>query len=75
MVRRAAWLSKYPLCRECELVGKVTAATQVDHIDPLFAGGADDESNFQSICDEHHEIKSAGESRARAKAGFSGRWD
>lgn len=66
MVRRARWLSSNPLCCMCESSGHVTAATEVDHIIPLCNGGQDDESNYQSLCSNHHKAKSAGEAKTRA---------
>ncbi|NMF98398.1 HNH endonuclease [Aromatoleum toluolicum] len=66
MKRRARWLSCHPLCVECEREFRVTAASEVDHIFPLADGGADDESNFQSLCDGCHKAKTAAENQARA---------
>ena len=55
--RRKRWLQANPLCVQCEALGRVTEAEEVDHIVPLFKGGADDETNLQSLCVEHHSIK------------------
>lgn len=58
---REAWLRKYPLCKECERHGYITAATVVDHIMPhrgdkvLFW----DKTNWQSLCKTHHDEKTA----------------
>lgn len=52
--KRAKYLRKHPFCAES---GCSKRATHVDHIVPLAAGGADDESNFQSLCHSHHSIK------------------
>ena len=49
--------------------GRTTAATEVDHVVPLAAGGPDDETNFQSLCLDHHREKSARESRIRNGGG------
>lgn len=57
MTIRARWLRHHPLCARCAERGQVTEATQVDHITPLFKGGADHESNYQSLCDPCHEQK------------------
>lgn len=57
--RRASWLRKHPLCCKCEADGRVKAATDLDHVVPLSKGGADDETNFQSLCSEHHKAKTA----------------
>lgn len=56
---RAQWLSEHPLCEHCERKGRVTAATEVDHIVPLSKGGEDDDSNRQSLCAECHKAKTA----------------
>ena len=64
--RRARWLELHPLCCMCEAEGRVTAATVPDHIVPLWKGGADDETNLQSLCAEHHDAKTAAEAGERA---------
>lgn len=51
------------LCQPCKRQGRVTAATQVDHITPKAKGGTDDEGNCQSICADCHLCKTAGEDR------------
>lgn len=72
--RRARWLELHPLCVECTKEGRVTAATVVDHVTPLWKGGADDyEKNGQSLCDPHHDAKTAQEAAERAAGGWSGR--
>jgi 5-methylcytosine-specific restriction protein A len=64
---RAAHLQDEPLCRECRKVGRVMAATHVDHIIPRTAGGADyDESNLQSLCMPCHSAKTRREERQGA---------
>jgi len=69
--RRARWLEQHPLCVECEKEGRVTAADVVDHRIPLWKGGADDESNFQSLCQTpHHDAKTAREAADRARGGW-----
>lgn len=62
-VRRAAWLADHPDCVKCG-----EPATEVDHIVPLSAGGADDESNYQSLCKTHHSVKTGRHDRARRRA-------
>lgn len=64
--RRAAWLRAQPLCVHCQRLGFVTVADEVDHIVPLHHGGADDESNLQSLCQPCHARKTASEAGARA---------
>jgi 5-methylcytosine-specific restriction protein A len=57
--RRRLYLLRNPLCLICKREGKVTMATEVDHIIPLFKGGKDCyETNGQPICNHHHSIKS-----------------
>lgn len=65
---RAALFARCPLCVECDRQGRVTEATQRDHVVPLAEGGADDDSNVQALCDACHEAKSQGEA-ARARRG------
>lgn len=68
--RRAKWLTVHPLCVECEREGKVTAGKVVDHIIPLWKGGADDyEANGQTLCDPHHDVKSKAEAAERSRGG------
>lgn len=69
--RRAAWLREHPLCCKCEEGDRITLATQVDHVTPLWKGGADDETNLQSMCDPCHDAKSALEAAERAGRGNS----
>ena len=57
MARRERWLRANPLCLHCEREGRVGAGQIVDHIIPLAKGGADDESNLQSLCREHAKAK------------------
>jgi 5-methylcytosine-specific restriction protein A len=64
----AAWdrlrkqvLTREPLCRMCHVKGRVTAATEVDHIKPKAKGGTDELSNLQPACQPCHKAKSAAE--------------
>lgn len=66
---RAAWLSNHPLCVGCECKGYVRPAAVVDHVIPLWEGGADDESNYQSLCNPCHDEKTAAEATRRAGGG------
>lgn len=56
---RASVLMAQPLCIECKRKGRVTLASEVDHIVPLSKGGTDDPENLQGLCAEHHADKSA----------------
>lgn len=60
---RADLFAREPLCAECRLAGRVTLATQRDHIIPLCEGGLDDETNEQGLCDSCHEAKSLAEAQ------------
>jgi 5-methylcytosine-specific restriction protein A len=68
--RRARWLRAHPLCVQCQAQGVTTAGQVVDHITPLWQGGADDYgTNGQTLCNEHHDAKSAKEAALRARGG------
>lgn len=51
------------LCCECTRVGRVSAASDVDHIVPKSQGGTDELSNLQSLCLRCHRAKTQAESR------------
>lgn len=55
---RADLFTRQPLCAECERQGRVSRATQRDHIKPLSDGGADDQTNEQGLCEACHDEKS-----------------
>jgi len=50
-----------PLCVSCKAKGRVTAATERDHIVPLHQGGEESPSNEQPLCHACHAEKSARE--------------
>ena len=60
---RRGWLARHPLCVECNAVGVVVSATDVDHIIPhrgdraLFWRSG----NWQSLCKACHSRKTARE--------------
>ncbi len=58
---RVELFTRSPLCAVCEAAGRVTLATQRDHIKPLAEGGADDQTNEQGLCEACHEAKSKAE--------------
>lgn len=57
-----------PLCAECVRQGRVTLATERDHVVPLADGGRDEPSNTQGLCKPCHAAKSAREASQRALA-------
>ena len=66
---RDSLFRRNPLCVECERMGRVTAATQRDHIKPLAEGGTEDDSNVQALCRPCHDAKTQGEAaRGRQRA-------
>ncbi|EOR06702.1 HNH endonuclease [Acinetobacter tandoii] len=46
-------------CVTCATLGRVTLATDVDHIKAKAHGGTDDLNNLQSLCSLHHKEKTA----------------
>ncbi|MGV6491373.1 HNH endonuclease [Stenotrophomonas rhizophila] len=54
------------LCQPCKGQGRVTEATEVDHIRNVAEGGTDDESNLQAICACCHGAKTQAEARRGA---------
>ena len=59
---RKAQLQRQPLCEHCLAKGNTTPATVVDHID----GNSwnDTPENYQSLCKQHHDRKTAKENGA-----------
>jgi 5-methylcytosine-specific restriction endonuclease McrA len=53
------------LCIECYKEGTIKEANVVDHILQRKHGGTDDYDNLQSLCDHHHNIKSANEGNTK----------
>jgi len=47
--RNKRFLQEHPLCVMCEAKGRVSVAEEVDHIIPLFKGGADEWENLQGL--------------------------
>lgn len=63
---RRMHLAEHPLCVHCKQEGRVTVATEVDHIQPLADGGTNDSDNLQSLCKSCHSRKTR---RAMGKGG------
>lgn len=49
------------LCQACAKAGRVTEATEVDHIVPKSRGGTDAGTNLQALCVPCHATKTATE--------------
>ena len=68
---RAEAFQRNPLCHgadsECEKVGRIRQWAVRDHVDPLFKGGADSESNVQYLCDECNHKKTCRDMGTRAE--------
>lgn len=63
---RVLVLQGEPLCRECGRRGELVPATEVDHIRPMAAGGAQfDVENLQPLCHACHSAKTMRESVIR----------
>lgn len=64
---RAYHLSRDPCCAVCMAAGRVRAATDLDHIIPLFKGGTNIESNLQCLCGDCHRDKTAADMGYKVK--------
>lgn len=62
---RDAFLSRHPFCKECEMEGRHTVATDVDHIVPHRGDRKKfwDSQNHQSLCHSHHSRKTQRENQ------------
>jgi 5-methylcytosine-specific restriction enzyme A len=58
------------VCQECKRQGRVTPGRVVDHIEPLWAGGSDEASNKELLCDHCHDAKTAREAATRSAGGL-----
>ena len=65
---RKHFIKKNPICVRCRYKGEIVSATVVDHIIPISQGGSPiDIKNLQSLCERHHNSKSAREGVERRK--------
>lgn len=62
-LRRVVLTRDSLLCQPCLNGGRLTVASQVDHIIPKGNGGTDDVENLQAICVMCHRLKTARESQ------------
>lgn len=46
-----------PICYICKAKGKITLATEVDHVVALINGGSNELSNLRGICTSDHVAK------------------
>jgi 5-methylcytosine-specific restriction protein A len=62
---RAVVLAEEPLCRACRAAGRVTAATEVDHIEPIERAPERrlERANLQALCHACHVRKTAEDER------------
>ncbi|MEN6375515.1 MAG: HNH endonuclease [Smithella sp.] len=65
-IRKRIMLRDNYTCQKC---GQVTAHGEVDHITPLFMGGAECDDNREYLCVECHQIKSDEEEKGRNENG------
>lgn len=70
MAIRQAVLTSEPRCTECRKDGRISIATEVDHIVALHKGGTDELSNLRGLCVEHHLAKTRADRGLKAKATF-----
>jgi len=74
-VLRAAILERDGhLCQPCRRAGRLTVASEVDHITPRSMGGTESPENLQAICKTCHSRKTAAEG-ATARHGATPRGD
>lgn len=65
-------LASEPLCRMCAAQNVIRPALHVDHITPISQGG-DLWGPFQSLCAEHHSMKTAKENGKQVRMGCDSR--
>lgn len=61
-----------PLCVQCQAKGRVSLATERDHIVPIFRGGLDTPDNTQALCAACHETKTRSEGSRKLVFGVDG---
>ena len=62
---RALYLSKHPLCHDCEEAGRLIPATEVHHILPIQDGGKDNDENLMGLCKSCHSRRTMEENKHR----------
>ena len=51
---RDRYIKAHPLCEECDRNGRIKAAEEVHHIQPLSKGGGNESSNLMALCKSCH---------------------
>ena len=64
---RRRLLSAQPLCVACQRAGRLTVASELDHIVALVNGGGNEEENLQGLCAPCHVDKTARDLGQRVK--------
>ena len=67
---RADHFRLYPLCVMCKAKGRISLATQLDHIVALVNGGTDTSDNRQGLCEPCHKDKTSKDLGYRERAKF-----
>lgn len=70
-LRQQAMTRDKRLCQPCLRAGRVTPATEVDHVMPKAKGGTDDMANLAAICHKCHAEKTIRENGGRVKLRIS----
>jgi 5-methylcytosine-specific restriction protein A len=69
-IKRARILKRdHYLCQSCAKIGRVTSASEVDHVVSRANGGTEDDDNLQSLCNPCHKAKTATEKGQTSPAG------
>jgi 5-methylcytosine-specific restriction protein A len=68
---RQRHFEQFPLCVECQKQGRITIATELDHIVALTNGGTDTDDNRQGLCTECHDAKTARDMGHRERLAIS----
>ncbi len=55
---RKDYITNNPFCEQCAKMGIIKEGRVIDHIIPISQGGAKrDERNYQTLCDQCHNVK------------------
>jgi len=73
-LRRQVMMRDQGLCQPCLALGRVTLATECDHVIGKAQGGSDSLDNAQAICSQCHKDKTAIENgrKVRREIGLDG---